>query len=417
MRRRLGVCLVVGLLLTGGCLGLNDSGGSGPDGPANTTGETSQSLSALVESHEQAVLDGPVRVVQTLNQTVERDGQNSSVGQRTVVVGSVDGAAYQRRTVTNTRSYGDTTTRTESYREANGTVYDRDRSGTGQAQIYTGTAVGSGPDVRSVATVSGDLFAVGNVSYEFVGTETVAGVTGEVWRAEGTTALGSAVRAQSNGTVESFESVVVGSPEGYIEYARTRVVGTNSDGTRFESEQTVRWRRVGDAVVPAPDWLDEARAQAAKPGPNDVVTETFSYDGPDGVVELNVTAVKYSLSGPGAPELQRLENPVFVNEFTNQSRVGQPVRAYWLSAEDVQTVELTFHYDETAVPGGNESALAVVSENRNTPLFDRFENSTVDPERDTVTVTLSGGDALDRWQGQQFFVLQWNRYLETVQNQ
>ena len=69
------------------------------------------------------------------------------------------------------------------------------------------------------------------------------------------------------------------------------------------------------------------------------------------------------------------------------------------------------------MPGGNESALAVVSENRDTPLFDRFENSTVDPERDTVTVTLSGGDALDRWQGQQFFVLQWNRYLETVQNQ
>lgn len=102
--------------------------------------------------------------------------------------------------------------------------------------------------------------------------------------------------------------------------------------------------------------------------------------------------------------------------ITNQSRVGHPVRAYWLSADNLQSVELTFEYNETAVPGGNESALIVVSESFETPLLDRLENSTVDETQNSVSVTLSDQSLLERWQGEQFFVIQWNKYLETVQN-
>ncbi|MFC7195807.1 hypothetical protein ACFQL4_16185 [Halosimplex aquaticum] len=170
-----------------------------------------------------------------------------------------------------------------------------------------------------------------------------------------------------------------------------------------------RFTEVGSTTVPTPDWLSEAKAVAARPDPDDVVTRTYNATGEDGRVEMDVTATHGELDGYATVGPEVNSNPMFRNEFLNRYRVGEVARYYFL-LDTVESVTIRVHYDDAAVDDGNESTLRFVTLNRTSQTFEPID-STVDTENDTVSATFTSEAALDRHQGKTFLALRWPQYV------
>jgi len=364
---------------------------------------------AALRSAHLSALRGAGSVTVRGNQEIRRVDGPGSVESSTVARVDMDsGAALVRRN----RSGRETAT----YVAPNGTAYGRQVTATGETRILTPRLA---RDPNTSRIVAPSILGVANATdLTYAGRTSRGGVEGYVYEAEGPETAGAALLESLNASREElngYRLVVVLSPDGVVTYGELFLNVTTDDGTLVLRDRE-RFAALGETAVTEPDWVAEARRKAARPGPNDVVTERFAVDAPGGLVEEYVTAKKHSLDPGRALGPVVNENPVYRNDFLNRSRVGGLVRVYWLSAEDVRRVRVVFHYDESNVPDGNESALTVVWDDRSGPPLDPLD-STVDPENDTVTVTVTDPDRLERLQGQTMFVLQYEHYVETVRNQ
>ncbi|PSQ17134.1 hypothetical protein BRD00_08895 [Halobacteriales archaeon QS_8_69_26] len=302
-----------------------------------------------------------------------------------------------------------------TYLAPNGTAYARQVLSTGKTTYLAGDRAPA-PNVTDLVRPSVVEFAnLTDLTYE--GRATRGGVEGYVYEAEGVETARPGLVEALNTTRENLHAyrlVVVLSAEGRVKYGELSVNFT-TDGQTVAVDQRVRYEAAGETSVEEPEWVAQARQKAARPDPNDLATERFTVEAPDGRVDQYVTARRHSLDESRALGPQINENPVYRNDFLNQSRVGGLVRVYWLAAEDVQRVRVVFHYSEDEVPGGNESALTVVWDDRDRPLLNPLD-STVHPENGTVVVTITDPGRLERLQGETMTVLQYEHYVETIED-
>lgn len=405
--------MVVSLVVTAGCLGAIGPSGEGTPTPAATptatatTGGTASNVvtpplnvSALRAAHAQQLRSaGAFTVYGRTNYT----NLDNGLSQVTRTVGRYDlgsGAAL----VTEEPSVGDRTTR---YRSPDGKTYSR------VGGRYHGPERAIAPNATR-AIRPGVLEFANLTDLTYRGRATRGNVTGHVYEASGVDSLDRRAFEEENVSVdqlEDYELTLVLSGEGLVKFARFSLV-IRADVGRVSVVETRRYAAVGTTTVSPPDWLDAAKRRARKPGPNDVVTREFAVNGSDGRVEVYVTAKKYSLEdGAGALGPTVSENPMYRNEFLDGVRVGEIARIYWLSAEDLRKVRVVFHYDGSEVPGGNESALRVVYNDREEYLFQRL-NTTVHAANDTVSATITDPGRLEDLQGNTMLVIHYRQYVE-----
>lgn len=252
--------------------------------------------------------------------------------------------------------------------------------------------------------VTGDADAI-----ERTGTGTVDGVSGTVYTVDSL----DAAEAYSNldpENVSAFELTYVVADAGHVSYQRVNLTYA-AEGRTVSYSSRRRFVDVGSTTVREPDWLSEARAVAARPDPDDLVTRTYETTGEGGRIELEVTAPHSELEGSGDrydPDIN--ENPRLRYEGLNDYRVGE-IANYYYPAETAESVTIRVHYDDDAVADRNESDIGLYTRNRTDLTFEPV-NSTLDAANDTVSVTLSTDAALENCQGRVFIALRWPEEAE-----
>ncbi|WP_436931921.1 DUF7537 family lipoprotein [Halosimplex halobium] len=254
--------------------------------------------------------------------------------------------------------------------------------------------------------VAGDADAL-----ERNGTGRVDGVSGTVYTVDSIAAAGEGYSNLDPENVTAFEVTYVVDDEGYVSYQRVNVTFA-AEGRTVTYSSRRRFVDVGATTVPRPDWVSEARAVAARPDPDDVVTRTYETTGEDGRVELDVTATAGELDDTAALGPEVSENPLFRNDLLNRYRAGEIAQYYFL-LDTVESVTIRVHYDDAAVDDANESKLRLVTRNVTTRELVPV-NSTVDTASDTVSVTFTSEAALDRHQGKTFLAVRWSQYRSAV---
>jgi hypothetical protein len=295
----------------------------------------------------------------------------------------------------------------ETFRTANGTVYERLGGGTDQFVPPERTDTLAPEQAVRLSTPLDSA----DDRYERRGTRTADGVDGTVYVADGLDAAPESSRENlSTADVEDYKSVIVVAPSGYV-INETATITISSDGQTRHIRETVRFADLGQTSVDEPAWLDEAKAQAKLPGPGDEVTRTYDATGEAGLVELNVSAEKGELDSPATVGPQISENPYYRNDLLNSVRVGSIARYYFL-LDTVERVAIRIHYDQSQIAPENESELRVAVKNR-TAFWDLL-NTTVDEERNVVTATITDPDDLEQYQGRTMIAMRFETFVERL---
>lgn len=222
----------------------------------------------------------------------------------------------RNRAVDRSSFFGETVT----FTDANGTTYERTSlSAGGEAGYRMSDASDDGPfalDPVNVTEATGtDAFAVENVSYRGVGTETGDGATVTRYEANGTEALrGTAIAA--NGTVEgenttitAFEATLLIDEAGVVRLSEWRIEFVDrTNATSYALSTRHEVSAVGEAAVERPDWLSAARnastsagmgtGNCSAPAADGEFTETVADDG------YNVTFAATSLADRSVVRLE-----------------------------------------------------------------------------------------------------------------
>ncbi len=173
---------------------------------------------------------------------------------------------------------------------------------------------------------------------------------------------------------------------------RRGVVRSMSVDTTFVEEgETVTYSErfavtdVGSTTVAEPSWVDTARARD---------TRSESRSTPRGNVTRSLTDERLGavVTATGRPEaIDRLRISRWDHAFRDSETVRNASVSSFVEVIGDGRVErgtVTIAYDESSVPNGNESGLAVYRYNKSLQTFFRL-NSTVDATDDTVTATTS----------------------------
>lgn len=365
---------------------------------AATGTATTAGGSNLTESHLAALrAAGSVTVNTTIVRTVDDGNETNTL--RQVQIGRIDfesGRAYAR------------------FEPFLGGPRERYRNESGATFTRTGTGDYFGPDRSDAINVTrlAGITSVEPDAIERHGAGTVDGVSGTVYTVDSAT-----VREYSSGDIDpenvsASDVTYVVDDAGYMKYMRMNVTIEVREKRVTQSARR-RFTEVGSTTVSEPGWLDEAEAVAVRPGPDDVVTRTYNATGEDGQVEMDVTAAYGELEGYATVGPEISENPVARNEFLNRYRVGEVAR-YYFRLETVEAVTIRVHYDDAAVDDANESTLRLAMLNLTTMKIEPVD-STVDTTNDTVSATITGEAAVDRYQGKPFLLLRWPQYVSGLQ--
>ncbi|WP_459194866.1 DUF7537 family lipoprotein [Halosimplex sp. J119] len=376
-----------------------DANGSATGTATETTGSTvGGDESAIWDSHLSALRAAGSATVNTTTVQTIRTG-NRTVTRTQVRLGRVDfgsGRAYTRLD------------------PLSGGVRERYRNGSGATFTQTGLGKFFGPE-RSDAINTTQILTVtrGNPdALERRGSGTVDGFDGTVYTADSYTGLWNDSTDVDPENVTAFNLTYVVDDAGYVKYLGVTVTVEIEDRQLVHSARR-RFTEVGSTTVSEPDWLNEAKAVAARPDSDDIVTRTYNATGEDGRVEMDVTATHGELDGYATVGPEVSSNPMFRNEFLNRYRVGEIAR-YYFSLDTVESVTIRVHYDDDAVEDGNESTLRLATLNRTTQLIEPVD-TTVDAEHDTASVTFTNEASLNQYQGETFLLLQWSQYVSGLQ--
>ena len=392
------LCFVIALV---GCSGLSGVGDDGPGDNGPTDDEIVTQLANVSETHAEYLRS--VNNV-TVVRTVEVSSGGQTLKQRTQWQIDFDsGRAYK-----STEPLGGSDS--EEFQTANGTVYKR--FGTGPRQFVPPEQT-EPLAIEQAVTLATPVDSAGNF-YERRGTRTVDGVEATVYVADDYGAAPDGYRENlTTASVERFRSVVVVAPSGYV-INETATLTVSSEGRTRSITETVRFTP-GQTSVKDPEWLDEAKTQARKPGPGDVVARTYNATGGSGLVELNVSAEKQELDPPATVGPQISENPTYRNELLDSVRVGSVARYYFL-LDTVERVDIRIHYDQSQIAPENESELRVAVRNDTTGWWDLL-NTTVDEDRNIVTATITDPGNLETYQGETMIAMRFEEFVKRLREQ
>lgn len=258
---------LVGVVLLSGCIGGIGTGdgaetttpdaGTATDattdagtGTESDAGAGPPDLADVVNRHDRAVRNGSHRVEGYLLQEIRTGNRTAVVRSNYTTVGEIGGHAYVRRNVSRGTQGSTFWKLWERYRSPDGNLFTRRELETGATDVFSGD--------RAFAPNLEDRFVVGesilNLSFEYLGRDTVDGVSGHVWRA---TSVPPDSNLSGEMDVSEFEVTLV-AREDRVRYARSEMTGTNADGHEVRTRFERRWITFGDADVPEPDWIEEA---------------------------------------------------------------------------------------------------------------------------------------------------------------
>lgn len=224
---------------------------------------------------------------------------------------------------------------------------------------------------------------------------------------ENVTAYNATVRIDSDGVVRS------------IEINSTTI----ESGKQVKRRHEVRVTDIGTTDVPEPSWFDEARSTLPEPiEPPEVPGEEVLDSGEDyesgSVVSHELGAAASVIGSPDLIETASISE--WSHAFAQDPlpyAVSTPVEIRADAPAKAATIKL--RYNESAIPGRDESGLAIYRFNHTIQTFVPLESS-VDPANDTVTA--EGRDVLDEYEyvdGQYlsafavFHVASWEAMWET----
>lgn len=390
MNRTTALTVAVALLaVLAGCSGApapwQDQSDDRSDGDAENP-----TVTALAEDHESA-LRAAGNFSRSRTVTYERSGETVLRQETEGQFDLTNGTALETRNGSDGGS-------TVGYRAPDGKTYERNELATGKVR-YVPPRLTFGIDVQN-ATGFGAEAEVGNVTVRATGTTEVDGAEHDVYE--------FAVDDGAVDGVDEAEGRYVVDDRGVVRSAETRLV-VEENGTAIEVRETVETRAIGETTVTEPGWFDEALAEANRPGPTDVVNETFTKNGSDGTVSMRLEAEKSDLdrAGPGTG-VQVSENPMFRNDFLDSVRAGEIARLYW--PDSTESVEVTFEYDDEDFPNGEESRLQVVVFDDAEQLFVPIE-STVNETENTVVATV---EPVDDRQGRTYAAIDYRAYVDRL---
>lgn len=295
--------------------------------------------------------------------------------------------------------------RSTTYLASNGSAYQR-----------TGGRFHAGRSVRppNVSTVLRPQFVVpaDELSLAYRGQTTQCGVEGHLDSTTNPTAFANVSEKYNRSTIQRFEYGLVLAETGRIklEYVELTVSDGNSTGT-FDISS--RYTRVGETTVERPDWFGEAVAAAPTPTPEGPEVRTFELSDDRGRFEQTVTAPRGTYWRDAGPE--HTGSHEFSYDLLYDASVGPIVRLDWPDA--ATEVEASYHYEESQVPRGNESALTVVVYDREDQRFVPVQDvegmhAEVDADADVVTLVVMGEDALERYRGNAFIAIDFEYFLD-----
>ncbi|MXR53138.1 hypothetical protein GRX03_16210 [Halovenus sp. WSH3] len=400
-RKRTAIVALCGVLvLLAGCNGLSALGDDGASEGESGDGEgVATRLANVSETHAQYLRSaGNVTVTRTVRVSTEARDLTQTTRWR---IDFESGRVYKAmEPLAGTPS--------ETFRTANGTVYERLGSGTEQFVPPEQTDSLALEEAVGLSTALGPTVD----RYERRGTRTVNGVDATVYVADEIDAAPRAYRENlSSADVRRYRSVVVVAPTGYVVNETAALTVDLDVGTR-RIRETVRFSDPGRTTVERPEWVDEARRQARQPGPDDVVTRTYNATGDGGLVELNVTAEKGELDPAATVGPQISENPIYRNDLLNSVRVGSIARYYFL-LDTVERVEVRIHYDQSQIAAENESKLRVAVRNDTDGWWDLL-NTSVDERRNVVTATITDPEDLEKYQGKTMIAMRFETFVQRL---
>lgn len=337
---------------------------------------------------------------QTIRQHIRLVADQQDQTQTTTQVSKVDldqGIKFDRLAET----VGAGTARRQAYRTPSGRIFTRDTTVAGKSRILP--ARNASDELTADRYEPSFLDVVANVSLDHA-TRTTDGSTRHVYTASGATTMPELLLESleiDQEHVTEFSLRMVVTDRGLVE-EHHMTIGYTKDGRDVTITQTMRYADVGSTTVPTPDWIDEAREKTANPGSTDVISKTTEQQG----FTLVVQAKKSTFRHETGPNIEISENPMYYNDFLNESRVSPVVRLYW--PDETRSAAVMFEYDPSKIPG-HESDLRVVRNNRTTQLLEPL-NTAVDTDTDTVTARVTA-------QGRTYFVIDYRVYIETLRNQ
>lgn len=394
------VALCCTLVLLSGCSGLSAFGDDGTSDNESMGEDTGTRLANVSETHAEYLRSaGNVTVTRAVRVS---DGETELNQTTRWQIDFNSGRTHKsREPLSGTPS--------EVFQTANGTVYERFGSGPNQ---FVPPEQTDPLAPEQAVTLSTPLDSAAD-RYERRGARTTEGVNAAVYVADGLDAAPPTYRENlTTATVERYRSVVVVAPSGYV-INETTAVTVSREGQTRRIRETVRSTDPGQTSVGVPDWLDDAKAYARRPGPGDVVTRTYNATGEGGLVELNVSAEKGELDPPATVGPTISENPLYRNDLLNSVRVGSIARYYFL-LDTVERVGIRIHYDQSQIAPENESELRVAVRNDTDGWWDLL-NTTVDEERNIVTATITDPENLEKYQGKTMIAMRFETFVKRLE--